>query len=80
MLYVASSISQKTGVAPRKATDSGVAKKVNGVVNTASPGLISIYINAISSASVPLEQAKQYFESVYSASFFSRIETSSPKI
>ncbi len=40
--------------------DPAVAKKVYGVVITSSPGLISIAINATSSASVPEDTPMPY--------------------
>ena len=54
-------MSAKTGVAPTSAMVSTVAKNVNGVVKTASPGQISRDMRAMSRASVPLEHASACF-------------------
>ena len=54
MLNVRSSTSTKTGVAPTLAMASAVAKKLNGVVTTSSPGPAPRARRAMTSASVPL--------------------------
>ena len=54
-LKLPSSMSTKTGLAPRRAMHPPVAKKENGVVITSSPGPTSSAMSATSSASVPLE-------------------------
>jgi len=51
-----SSISTKTGLPPRRATELAVEKNVYGVVITSSPGFISRAIRARIRASVPLAQ------------------------
>ena len=48
-------MSTNTGLAPSRAMAPAVAKKVNGVVITSSPGLIPMAISETSSASVPDE-------------------------
>ena len=48
-------MSQNSGRAPARAIVPAVAKKVNGLVMTASPGPISSAMSASSSASVPEE-------------------------
>ena len=53
MLNVTGSMSTNTGVAPTLLIDSGVAKNVNGVVMTSSPGPIPSARKLITSASVP---------------------------
>src|SRR5215469_16958540 len=55
-LNVAGSMSQKSGRAPVRAIVPAVAKKVKGLVITASPVPISNAINARSSASVPEDE------------------------
>jgi hypothetical protein len=55
MLKLAGSMSTNTGTAPVRAMVPAVAKKVNGVVMTASPAPISSVMSARSSASVPDE-------------------------
>ena len=50
---VTGSMSAKTGVAPRRAIDSAVAKNVNAGQITSSPGPISSASSASTSASVP---------------------------
>ena len=52
-LKVAGSMSQNSGRAPARAMVPAVAKKVNGLVITASPGPIPSAMSASSSASVP---------------------------
>ena len=46
-------MSANTGRPPRRATAPAVAKKVNGVVTTSSPGRSSSAISSTSRASVP---------------------------
>ena len=53
-LSVSGSISAKTGVAPRRATASAVAKKVNAGQMTSSPAPMPIASITSTSASVPL--------------------------
>ena len=53
MLNVDGSISTKTGVAPMLLIASAVAKNVNGVVITSSPGSIPEALQAVMRASVP---------------------------
>ena len=55
ILNVTGSISVKIGIAPIRATTPAVAKNENVGSITSSPGLISIAIRAMSSASVPEE-------------------------
>ena len=57
MLKVAGSMSTNTGVPPVLWMVPAVAKKVNGVVMTSSPGCRSSALSGSSSASVPLAQA-----------------------
>ncbi len=64
ILQVSGSISTNTGFAPSRTITSAVAAKVNGVVMTSSPGLMSSAINEISSASVPLDTVMQCFAPV----------------
>ena len=52
-LKLTGSISQKTGLAPARAIVPAVAKKVNGLVMTSSPGPISRAISARSSSISP---------------------------
>ena len=66
ILYVLSSISMKTGLAPVKLMASTVAIKVLGTVITSSPGPISRARSASQIADVPLEtpianSQSQYF-------------------
>ena len=53
-------MSTNTGSAPSNLITSAVAMYVNGVVIILSPGEIPLAIRAISKASVPDEQDKQY--------------------
>jgi hypothetical protein len=57
-LNVEGSMSQKNGRAPSRATTPAVAKNVNGVVMTSSPGPMSSAMSASRSASVPERQAE----------------------
>src|SRR5207302_1468792 len=57
MLNVAGSMSTKTGVPPALWMAPAVAKNVNGVVTTSSPGFRSSAFSGKSSASVPLAHA-----------------------
>ena len=61
MLNVFGSMSTNTGLAPTLWIVPAVAKKVNGVVMTSSPGPTSSALSASSSASVPLAQPIAYF-------------------
>src|SRR5271157_586692 len=61
-------MSTNTGVAPRRAMTSAVVIKVKVVVKTASPGPTPSAIRGRRRASVPLEQARQYFVPAYAAS------------
>ena len=54
-LYVVGSMSAKSGRAPRRATVPAVAKKLNAVVTTSSPGPTSSAMSAARRASVPDE-------------------------
>src|SRR5690348_7138037 len=61
MLNVSASMSTKTGVPPALWMVPAVAKNVNGVVMTSSPGFRSRALRGRSSASVPLAHPMPYF-------------------
>ena len=73
-------MSTNTTCPPANVMDSADAKKVNGVVKTISPALISFAIRGSSKASVPLEHARTCLTPIYSASCFSSSLTSGPII
>ena len=76
---VAGSTSAKTGVAPRRAIDSAVAKKVNAGQMTSSPGPIPIASSTRTSASVPLATPIVSGTPRYAAASSSNAETLGPK-
>ena len=80
ILYVSFSISANTGTAPIIAMASAVAKNVNGVVMTSSPGATPNAFSAITSASVPLFTATACLTPIYAAKSFSKSATASPPI
>ena len=67
MLNVRGSMSTNTGVAPVRAMEPAVAKKVNGVVMASSPGPRPSAIMLHRSASVPLETPTAYLQSLIAA-------------
>ncbi len=79
-MKVRESISTNTGVAPKRAAISAVAKNVNGGTNTASPGPTPKAINAMSKASEPDAQLMQCSEPVKEQSDFSSSSISGPII
>ncbi len=75
---VAGSMSTNTGFAPTMLMLSAVAKKVNGVVITSSPGPMPRARRAITSASVPLFTPMACLTPRYAATSCSNRWTSSP--
>ncbi len=73
-------MSQKTGLALSLAIAPAVAKKVKGVVMTASPSPTSRAIRETISASDPEETPVANFVSLKAAISFSRLSTSEPKM
>ena len=71
MLNVRGSISTNTGNAPTRAIHPAVAKKVNGVVMTSSPGPMPSAIRLHNRASVPLETPAACLQSDRVATFSS---------
>ena len=72
--------STKTGVAPTRATQPAVAKKVNVGTNTSSPGPIPNAINASRIASVPEETPSACRAPVSASSSRSKASTSGPRM
>ena len=70
--------STKTGVAPVRATQPAVAKKVKVGTRTSSPGPMPRAISANKMASVPEEQPMPCFASTMAAHSFSKASTSGP--
>ncbi len=73
-------MSTKTGLAPVRAIDPAVAKKVYGVVITSSPGPIPSAISAISRASLPDETVTAWAQPQYGASLLSHSATAGPRM
>ena len=79
-LKVAASISANTGVAPTSDTASAVAKKVNGLVITSSPGPMPKARSASTRASVPLATATAWRTPTQSAASASKARTLGPRM
>ena len=73
-------MSTKTGLAPTLWIVPAVAKKVNGVVMTSSPGPQSSALSARRSASVPFAQPTAYFVCESSATLRSSSSTGAPRM
>ena len=70
--------STQTGVAPRRATEPAVAKKVNDGSRTSSPSPISSAMSASRSASVPEETPRACFTPRNAAQSFSKASSRGP--
>ncbi|TXT21923.1 MAG: hypothetical protein FD138_3921 [Planctomycetota bacterium] len=79
-LNVTGSMSTNTGFAPSRQIELAVAKNVNGLVMTSSPGPTPSAIRARISASVPDAQPIAERESQYFAISVSSSVTSSPRM
>src|SRR3954452_1786235 len=79
-LYVAGSMSAKTGVAPRRAIDSAVAKNVNAGQITSSPGPMPSASSTSTIASVPLPTPIVSGTPRYSAASRSKALTLGPRM
>ena len=78
MLKWCGSTSTQTGVAPRRATEPAVAKKVKDGIRTSSPSRISSAISASRSASVPEETPRACFTPRKAAQSFSKASRRGP--
>jgi hypothetical protein len=79
-LNVSGSMSQNVGRAPVRAMVPAVAKNVNGVVMTSSPGPISRAMSATSNASVPEETPMPYRHWQYAATLASSSRVAGPRM
>jgi ribonucleotide monophosphatase NagD (HAD superfamily) len=80
MLYESGSTSANTGVAPTRAIQLAVAKKLKGVVITSSPGFMSSAISERMRASVPDATLTDLCASRYAFTSLSNAETSGPSM
>ena len=80
IVNVTGSMSTKTGTAPTLLMDSGVAKNVNGVVMTSSPGPTPSARSPITSASVPEFTPIACFTPRYDANSLSSAPTFGPRM